>query len=427
MTRLSIRTLTIALVGFGLTLLFVGLTPLLVARAQDTPSAPVETVEAPNSAATAVLNYVVPTETRQPTGDNSYCLLCHNVPWRTKTLADGTLLNLYVSSDLIESSVHGATDKHPALGCVDCHIGQTFPHFLSPTIKDGRTFSLSAVEMCVGCHQQQATELESGRHAEAIREGNTRAAVCTDCHGAHDVAPVAEQPGLVAGVCGDCHTTTLTEFHDSPHVNIGPLGCGNCHSPHSQRPRVGTVEQPDTLCLDCHNNLPNLLIHEQHSNEEHPVGCVECHMETSQPADHTLPVAYSDTPTGHTMRMQTSACTTCHEGLVASGEWARLVTNTEPVTTSESVTPSAESVETAEGQSATTDNNVQLLQGLILGLGFGVTFGVVFVSRGNRSSAPADDEESNESNPAEAAAKAAHQPPQSAEASPDEKNDEGSS
>ncbi|MBL8134227.1 MAG: hypothetical protein JNL42_20365 [Anaerolineae bacterium] len=396
MTRNFSRTIIIALFGFGLTLLAVGLTPLLMAQAQEaTPEPTAET-------GGASLDLAPPTEEIVPTGNNSYCMLCHNVPWRTRTLDDGSLLNLYVSADTIRNSVHGATDKHPALGCVDCHRDMPFPHFLGELSTDMRSFVLNSVTMCVGCHEEQATELDGGRHAEAIRAGNTQSAVCTDCHGAHDVAPVIEQPGLAAGVCGDCHTTTLAEFRASPHVEIGPLGCASCHSPHSQLPRVGTLDEPDATCINCHDeqDMPLLLVHQQHADGERPVNCVDCHMNTGHANDQLVGFDPDQTATGHSMFMETTACTTCHESLVASGEWETLTADTTAeetasAETAEAVTVSAEAAETEQA-----NNYIELVQGLILGLGFGVTFGAVFVARGNRSSAPreADAEESDESN-----------------------------
>ncbi|MBK8027094.1 MAG: hypothetical protein IPK19_38335 [Chloroflexi bacterium] len=393
MTRKFQQTLIIALLGVGLTLLAAGLTPLLVAQAQEATAEPSAgaTEEAP------VLDLTAPSEAIEITGDNSYCLLCHAVPWRTKTLSDGTLLNLYVTADEIQNSVHGATAEHATVGCVDCHREMPFPHFLAPSASDDRSFTIDSVTMCVGCHLENAEELDRGRHAEAIRAGNRESAVCTDCHGAHDVAPVVEHQELVAGVCGDCHTATLAEFRASPHVSAGPLGCASCHSPHSQLPRVGTLEEPDALCLNCHEeNLEELLVHQQHSDDEYPVGCVDCHMSTEQSAGQAVSVTSDQAVTGHSMHIATITCTTCHEDLVASGQWETLTASTTAAETGS--TGMAEEVAEAEAEATTASGqtSVELIQGLILGLGFGVTFGAIFVARGNRARTQVGPEESSE-------------------------------
>lgn len=382
-------TLILALAGAGLTLLLAGLLPVVIVHAQETTDEPpVMTPEAePAAVGTDEAVYeTASTSAIEPTGDNSYCMLCHNQQWRSVALADGQILNLYVPPDVIAGSVHGTSSEQGALGCVDCHGDDAFPHS-GPSPTDSRQYTLDSVAMCVSCHEDQTGELERGLHAEAIRTGNTAAAVCTDCHGAHNVQSVAVQPGLVAGVCGDCHQTTLAEWQSSAHVDIGPLGCGSCHSPHSQRLRVG--ETGNDLCLNCHNEMPEVFSHTQHNNSE-AVGCTDCHMfvEEMTAADAAL-VSVSDVPTatGHSMHVETVACNTCHQELVTSGEWTQLAGDSAALR-SERDELQARLAEleatSAEAESGVTTSYVQLLQGLILGLGFGITAAAIFIARGNR-------------------------------------------
>ena len=363
------RSLIIWLIGLGLTLIGAGITPLLMARAQDVETTPDPAAVTEDSAVSAI----------QPTGDNGYCALCHSQPWRTVTLRNGEMLNLYVSADLIDASVHGERSEAGALGCLDCHGQDAFPHS-GPTPVDTRTYAIDSVAMCTECHTEQVTELESGLHNEAIMAGNLAAAVCTDCHGAHDVQPVSQFPQLVAGVCGDCHTTTLTEWRASAHVDIGPLGCGSCHSPHSQRIRI--EGETDELCMNCHKDMPVLFVHATHVGTENEVGCVDCHMYTEPHVEQT---AANGTPmsTGHSMVLDATPCNACHEQLVASGDWERLIADRQAeaaVATPEVVEQAAE----AEAASTVETSYVQLFQGLILGLGFGMTAAAVFIARGSR-------------------------------------------
>lgn len=373
------RRLIIFLTGLGLTLIMAGLVPLVAAQ-DATAVPPAETQEAPAQSESA------PAIT--PTGDNGYCAVCHDVPWRTITLADGETLNLFVSEDLLAGSVHGINNPDGALGCVDCHGQDAFPHS-GPTPTDGRTYSIAAVQMCESCHSEQHTDLQQGLHAKAIAEGNLEAAVCTDCHGAHDVQRVAAQSGLVAGVCGDCHKATLTEWRASPHVDIGPLGCANCHSPHTQTLRVG--ETGDDMCINCHKIMEEQWVHTEHLNVAEPVNCTSCHMYT--PASdavegEAISVAnWQEMPTGHSMVVESVACSTCHEELVASGEWQRIAdaNATAPETTTGE--PTVEGGALVEGEAEATDvNYVPLFQGLILGLGLGITVAAVFIARGNPKS-----------------------------------------
>lgn len=346
--------------GMGLTLIIVGILPLLPISAQEPP---------PNDG----LYDLTATEIT-PTGDNSYCAVCHTQEFRTVNLADGFILNLYVPPSAIANSVHGTSNEKGLLGCVDCHGTDAFPHDNLPA--DRREYTIQANQTCVGCHNEQATELQNGLHERAILDGNTSAAVCTDCHGAHDVQTVARQPQLVAGVCGDCHETTYTEWRQSPHIEVGELGCSSCHSPHAQTLRIASGESND-LCVNCHKAMPDVWAHTQHITDTSEVGCVDCHMYTHDTDDNSENTQFiSDVPqsTGHSMSIETIACTSCHAGLEQT-----VSTNTNPVVES----PHGETESTTASSSASSDT-VSLLQGLILGLGFGITGAAVFITRGNK-------------------------------------------
>ena len=335
--------------------------------------------------------------TVQPTGDNGYCAVCHSQPWRAVTLEDGFVLNLFVDPETITNSVHGEGSEASELGCVDCHDAGTFPHD-GPTPHDSRSYTLSAVEMCGKCHTEEARDLESGLHEQAIARGNKDAAVCTDCHGAHDIQSSANRSQLVAGVCGDCHTSTLTEWRDSPHVDIGPLGCATCHSPHSQELRVGDSNE---LCINCHNQPENIWVHDTHQDTggDIEVACADCHMFTD-PEVHTTLVSLK--PTGHTMMLDTRPCNSCHNELEESGQWQALADEQQAVlvgernelesTVAELQAELSTRPEVAEPEAPAGISYVQLIQGLILGLGFGITAAVIMLPRFRRGKEPNDSE-----------------------------------
>lgn len=329
----------------------------------------------------------------EPTGDNGYCTICHNQPLRTLRLEDGSLLNLYVNPEMIVGSVHGPRDGSPGLGCLDCHGEDAFPHS-EPPPQDGRVYTLDAVEMCTTCHVTQAEDLSMGLHAQAIDNGNLEAAVCTDCHGAHHIQSAENHPQLVAGVCGDCHETTLEEWQISPHADIGPLGCASCHDYHAQTLRAGDTSTE--LCLNCHNEMEPIYIHDTHPIEEGTVVCADCHMYTGD--DDTSPVSTLEMDsTGHTMMLDSRPCTSCHEQLAADGalvstapdeadeadETDEIADVVEPeemiLTEGEDTTVAVDEVEATPAE-----NSVFILQGLLVGLGLGITFTIVFVTRSQR-------------------------------------------
>jgi predicted CXXCH cytochrome family protein len=238
----------------------------------------------------------------EPTGDNSYCSICHsNNPDRSVTLADGSSWNLYVDADGLANSVHGIHDEGLGLGCIDCHGEDAFPHN-QPSPDGVRPYTIEANQNCYDCHETQADNLQDSLHNVAINNGNLAAAVCTDCHGAHDVESVFASDDLRAETCSDCHTSTHMEWQISAHNALSNLGCTSCHNPHAQTLRVGPTSSD--LCINCHAEMPNLDAHNIHINEDVAIDCVSCHM---HPNDEGF--------SSHLMEVDIVPCITCHEGL----------------------------------------------------------------------------------------------------------------
>jgi hypothetical protein len=369
----SERRLILGFAGLGLVLIAIALLPLGVS-AQEAPAEPAAVVT-PEATTNLQPLYDLGAPPVVPTGDNSYCALCHSQPWRTATLSDGTQLNMYVPEHTVANSVHGTSNTAGQLGCVDCH-GNNFPHGDAPDT--AREYALQAIDACVACHASEAQDLQVGLHEQAIVAGNLDAAVCTDCHGSHDIQRVVEQADLIAGVCGDCHESSYGEWRASEHVDLGPLGCTTCHSQHTQMIRGG--QDSNELCISCHGEtMPQIWVHENHLAEETDVSCVDCHMYPLFTAgEHTTQVlSVEDRPTGHTMHVSTTPCTTCHE----SNADAQLVTVVETVPDD----PAAH-LETTEAQPISSNTAVPLIQGLLLGLGVGATAAAIIVARGNRRS-----------------------------------------
>jgi len=381
------RRLMIFCAGTGLTLLIAGLLPLM-ALAQDTATPEATPDVAPIAALEGTPVYdTAAAPTIKPTGNNSYCAVCHNQPFRAVTLKDGNILNLYVPPESIADSIHGTKNPLGALGCVDCHGDSAFPH-RNATPEDKRQYTLRAVALCVGCHTKEANDLQSGMHERAIMAGNTAAAVCIDCHSAHEVRPVAREPELVAGICGNCHTSTLVEWQSSPHVDIGPLDCATCHSQHTQTIRNGQTSEQ--LCVNCHKEMQPKWVHSNHIKEGSDVTCTNCHMYTDQHPSQQVALTgpAGERPTGHSMFLDSAPCTNCHEEQELSGQSVAIVATpadaSAPSATATPVLTEQNDLEKAVATDAQQADFVQLLQGLILGLGFGATFAAVFVARGNR-------------------------------------------
>jgi cytochrome b subunit of formate dehydrogenase len=114
---------------------------------------------------------------------------------------------------------------------------------------------------------------ERSVHGQALmQKGNLRAAVCTDCHGAHNVRPGSDPDSTVARVhipqtCGKCHAGIKAEYHSGIHGQSFRKGtqeapvCTSCHGEHTIRsPKdVESAVHPTHIsatCGKCHESMP---------------------------------------------------------------------------------------------------------------------------------------------------------------------------
>ena len=109
-------------------------------------------------------------------------------------------------------------------------------------------------------------------HAQAMARGNTSAAVCTDCHNSHDIQPASNSQSSIAKVnipttCGKCHRTESNEFVQSVHgqavargVSRAPV-CTDCHGIHNikmpfdQITATATSAVATDSCAKCHEGV----------------------------------------------------------------------------------------------------------------------------------------------------------------------------
>ena len=124
----------------------------------------------------------------QSADPNSFCLACHSIPGRETKLANGETLSLHIDPDIYNASVHGQQQ----LPCTTCHSDITgYPH---PPLaaSDRRDYQLDRYPVCRTCHPEQYEATLDSMHAKVLAGGNRNAAVCTDCHGSHDISPAVQ-------------------------------------------------------------------------------------------------------------------------------------------------------------------------------------------------------------------------------------------
>jgi cytochrome b subunit of formate dehydrogenase len=257
---------------------------------------------------------------------DSDCLACHSDSTLT-TEVDGKTVSLYVDAAKLKPSIHGGM-----LACVDCHtdvkslVHEAAPRKIScsqchadaqaayshsyhvkPKTGGGAAANcqdchggaheiLAAADAkspvhhdnipvtCGRCHGQKflmESNGESGQafvsyqqsvHGLAIEKGSKKAAVCTDCHGAHEILPAndAKSPIYkfnVPATCGKCHSEIAQTFMQSIHGQgiargngLAPV-CTDCHGIHSIKahidPNSSVSEQnlARATCARCHEGV----------------------------------------------------------------------------------------------------------------------------------------------------------------------------
>ena len=254
------------------------------------------------------------------------CLACHSDPTSTATV-NGKTVSLFVDRAKFRHSIHGSM-----FSCVDCHKdAKALPHVTLEKVdctgchadaqqayahslhsRDGKP-GHTAAATCQDCHGDVHTILAAsdaaspvhhdnipatcGRchgqrflmqangvstqpflsyqdsvHGRAVASGSEKAAVCTDCHGTHEILPPSDPKSPIARVnvsatCGQCHADVKTTFMQSIHGQAVAQGnqlaptCTDCHGIHSikspSNPSAPIAEGNVSrdICARCHEGV----------------------------------------------------------------------------------------------------------------------------------------------------------------------------
>ncbi len=196
--------------------------------------------------------------------DNDTCLACHATPGQTTEFPSGEPLYITIDPDTFYSSVHGKA----GYACVQCHTDITgYPHRpLGATTR--REYVVQNYTTCARCHQDKYNLTLDSVHQKALAGGNSEAAVCTDCHGVHNIEhPHERAREHIPHMCESCHSEIYNLYEQSAHGaalmdadNPDVPTCIDCHGVH-------TVEGPTDsqfhlfspqLCANCHAD-PELM------------------------------------------------------------------------------------------------------------------------------------------------------------------------
>ncbi|MCP4659453.1 MAG: hypothetical protein GY856_28935 [bacterium] len=236
---------------------------------------------------------------------------------------------------VFESSVHA----REGVDCTSCHRGDDTALDSQPAHRgDFRSLSdrSEIPGVCAECHASQekmrpynlpvdqVALYQTSQHGMAVAGGDDRAAVCTDCHGEHEIRTADDPQSKVYGhnipaTCGRCHADealmerygldpqVIADYRSSvhgkalldAHQSAAP-NCTSCHGVHGGAPpSFGDI---DKVCGACHAQARRAFLEGSHYQgmlaAELPE-CVSCH------AHHAI--------RRFDAASIVSACTECHD------------------------------------------------------------------------------------------------------------------
>src|SRR5713226_5039043 len=195
----------------------------------------------------------------------STCLECHSA-------LSG---RFQVTAEKFAQDIH----SQKGLTCASCHGGDPTKADLEAMSKkagfSGKVERSQIPALCGRCHSDgafmrqynpslrtdQLSQYKTSVHGKLLAKGETKVAVCTDCHGVHDLLPASDtrskvHPLNVAQTCARCHADTAylkgyaipmdqfaqynTSVHHEAMVVRGDLSaptCTTCHGNHGAAPR----------------------------------------------------------------------------------------------------------------------------------------------------------------------------------------------
>ena len=171
-------------------------------------------------------------------------------------------------------------------------------------------------ELCGHCHSDaafmrqynpslrtdQLSQYKTSVHGKLFAKGDTKVAVCIDCHGVHGLRPASDtrsnvHPLNIAQMCSRCHadanymkgygipTDQFTKYGTSVHHDAlavrGDLSaptCTTCHGNHGAAPPG--VDSVQNVCAKCHAFQDQMFEKSTHKAAFQSAGlpgCVVCH------------------------------------------------------------------------------------------------------------------------------------------------------
>jgi nitrate/TMAO reductase-like tetraheme cytochrome c subunit len=342
-TRGSVdRSVRVAIVAAGMALLALVTVGSVAAAPSPSPSQPVDASPTADQSTPPTSQPTLPPVAPTPAAsgavlDTNTCATCH-------TAIDNK------NHDLVaqwQDSVHGEN----GIACADCHGGVPTSDQVTVAMDPARGFKgapgrTDTVALCGTCHSDvnrmrqyqiptdQYAKYQASVHGERLlNAGDTRVAICTDCHGVHDVKKASDPtakvyPLNVPALCASCHanadymapygipTDQFAIYQKSVHgiqllqnADLRAPTCASCHGSHDAKPP--TSADVVDVCGKCHTATQALYEQSRHAELDVGPKCWTCHgtHDVAQPDESR----FFHVDAAGNLKPPEIDCTTCHD------------------------------------------------------------------------------------------------------------------
>lgn len=224
-----------------------------------------------------VMQVDVPRSYSQATEFTRHCESCHQDGMGGEDYAATYRENVHGDGLFNQGLVFSAT-------CYDCHGAHNVLPAENP---DSTIHHMNVQNTCGECHVGIRELYLDSIHGQELMAGNTESANCSNCHHSHGIRAIGpEFHHAIVEECSTCHLELGESYLESYHGKATTLGsditavCSSCHGSHEILPpehpesRVNEANLVST-CGECHEgvnaNFTKYISHvDVRSPEEHP-------------------------------------------------------------------------------------------------------------------------------------------------------------
>jgi predicted CXXCH cytochrome family protein len=152
-------------------------------------------------------------------------------------------------------------------------------------------------KVCLNCHATFREKMKLPFLHTPVKQGD-----CSDCHNPHTSSHgklLAENPNKI---CLKCHDGIVPGKAQSVHKVVAEGNCVKCHDPHGAKNKYNLILDSSQLCFSCHKGIAESVAGSRFKHNPVEKGCLNCHSPHASTGAASL--LKSGVPT---------LCTNCHK------------------------------------------------------------------------------------------------------------------